>query len=450
MRPILKCFSLLVCLLLVQQAQAELTIEVTRGNDQAVSMAVSPFGWKGERVLPEDPAAIIDNDLKLSGLFRPLARSSMLSFPSKESDVYYRDWKVLGASYLVTGEVNRSGQLYTLNYQLYDIVRKKRIGSGGVTGLESQLRGMAHRVSDAVYEKITGLKGDFSTRILYVTVKDVKNKRGEKEYTEHQLVYADADGQRERTIMRSKEPILAPAWSPDGDMVSYVSFETGRSALYMHDLVTGKRKRMTHFKGVNNTPSWSPGGEYIAMALSMGDQSDIYVWHVKSKKLSKLTTLLSEDTEPDWMPDGNSLVFTSNRGGSPQVYQLNVRRVASGEMIPEGKPRRLTFQGRFNARAKVFPDGKSLALVHKSQDAMDYNIAVLDLETDRLRLLTSSKLADSPSIAPGGRRLIYSAQGGRNGELGIVSADGRVKHRLPSAAGDVREPAWGPSVDLKR
>ncbi|MGI2027078.1 Tol-Pal system beta propeller repeat protein TolB [Endozoicomonas acroporae] len=444
MRHLFKTCLLFCCLLWGMSAQAELVIEVTQGNDQAVSMAVSPFSWTGGKVLPEDPAAIIDNDLKLSGLFKALPRTSMLSFPASEPEVYYRDWRLLGVSYLVTGQVTHSGTGYTVNYQLYDVVRGKRIAKGGFTGNSAQLREMAHRISDVVYEKITGLKGDFSTRILYVTA-----QRHDAERTDYQLNYADADGKRNRKVFSSNEPILSPSWSPDGTRVTYVSFEQGRPAIYMQELATGVRKKLTGFKGLNNSPVWAPNGKSIAMVLSKDGNPDIYILDLATNKISNVSTHYAIDTEPDWMPDGNSLVFTSNRGGSPQVYQQEVSRKSDGEFITTGKPRRLTFEGRFNARAKVFPDGKSLALVHKGEGAADFNIAVLDLDTDRLRLLTSSSLEDSPSIAPGGRRLIYSVQGGKNGELGIVSADGRVKQRLPSAKGDVREPAWGPAIELR-
>ena len=437
-------YPLFVVLLFVQlmlplPASAELTIEITQGNDRAVRVAVAPFSWDGDKILPEDMAGTISSDLKLSGLFDPLKRESMLSFPSKESDVYFRDWKVLGASYLVTGRVTRSAGTYNVHYQLFDIVRQRSILKGRVRGVESQLRSMAHTISDAVFEKITGITGDFSTRLMYVTA-----QRHSVDHTDYQLNYADADGKRARVIVRSKEPILSPAWSPDGRRIAYVSFESGKPAIFMQELATGKREKLTDYRGLNSSPVFSPDGKKLALVLSRDGAPNIYVKDLASGKLSQLTKHFSIDTEPDWMPDGNSLVFTSNRGGSAQIYQLDLKHNSDGSVSGVGQPRRLTFKGRFNARAKVFPDGKSLALVHKGQGAAEFNIGILDLDTNRLRLLTSAKLEDSPSVSPGGRRLIYAVQGGEHGELGIVTADGRVKYRLPSATGDVREPVWGP------
>ncbi|MGI9283159.1 MAG: Tol-Pal system beta propeller repeat protein TolB [Endozoicomonas sp.] len=444
-RGIFNTWLLAVLLMSMQNAQAILTIEVTQGNDKAVKVAVSPFSWSGKKILPEDMASVVDNDLRLSGLFAPLPRKDMLSFPSSAKDVVYRDWNILGASYLVTGQVKQEGSTFEVDYQLFDIVRQKSIMKGKARGVESQLRGLAHHISDAVYEKITGIPGDFSSRIMYVTA-----NRKSVERTDYRLNYADADGQRQREILRSREPILSPSWSPDGSRVAYVSFESGRPAIFVQELSTGKRQKLTGYKGLNSSPVFSPDGKQVALVLSKGDNPDIYVMDLATSKLSQITSHFSIDTEPDWMPDGKSLIFTSNRGGSAQIYQVGVNRLSNGTVVAEGKPKRLTFTGKFNARAKVFPDGKSLALVHKGQGAAEFNIAILDLDTGRLRLLTSARLEDSPSVSPGGRRLIYAVTGNRNGELGIVTADGRVKYRLPSAEGDVREPVWGPSLGTQR
>ncbi|WP_422138447.1 Tol-Pal system beta propeller repeat protein TolB [Endozoicomonas sp. ALC020] len=438
--------SLFVALLLsMQSAQAILTIEVTQGNDKAVKVAVPPFSWNGKKILPEDMASVVEDNLHFSGLFAALPRKDMLSFPSSAKDVVYRDWNILGASYLVTGEVKQEGNTFEVDYQLFDIVRQKSIMKGRVRGDESQLRGLAHHISDAIYEKITGIPGDFSTRIMYVTA-----DRKSAEHTDYSLNYADADGQRQREILRSREPILSPSWSPDGSRVAYASFETGRPAIYIQELATGKRQKITDFKGLNSSPVFSPDGRQLALVLSKEQNPDIYVMDLATDKLSQITSHFSIDTEPDWMPDGKSLIFTSNRGGSAQIYQIGLERLSNGTVVAEGKPKRLTFTGKFNARAKVFPDGKSLALVHKGQGATEFNIAILDLDTGRLRQLTSARLEDSPSVSPGGRRLIYAVSGGKNGELGIVTADGRVKYRLPSAEGDVREPVWGPSIATQR
>ena len=424
-----------------QHADAILTIEVTQGNDKVVRIAVSPFNWSGKNNISEDIAAIVDNDLQLSGLFTGLPRKDMLNFPSKTSEVIYRDRNILGTSYLVTGEIKQKSAIYEVDYQLFDIIRYKRILQGKVTGVESQLRGLAHYISDAVYEKITGIPGDFSSRIMYVTANS-KNV----EQTEYRLHYADADGQRQREVFRSKEPILSPSWSHDGKRVAYVSFESGRSAIYIQELSTGKRQKLTDYKGLNSSPVFSPDGKNIALVLSHGDNPDIYVMDLENGQLSQITSHFSIDTEPDWMPDSNSLIFTSNREGSAQIYQLTLTRLSNGTIVGADKPNRLTFTGKFNARAKVFPDGKSLALVHKGQGVTEFNIAILDLDTRQLRLLTSARLEDSPSISPDGRRLIYARLDSNIGELSMVTADGRMQYRLPSAIGDVREPIWGPGI----
>ncbi|MCL6416326.1 Tol-Pal system beta propeller repeat protein TolB [Aestuariirhabdus sp. Z084] len=427
-------WTLALWVVLAMPARADLTIEITQGADNPVPIAVVPFGWSGSSALAEDMAQIVANDLQRSGLFAPLDRNNMLSLPAQESDVVFRDWRVLGSDYLVIGQVTQtSDQQFQLRYSLFNVLNQRTIATGTVSGSNDLMRDMAHRVSDLVYEKVTGRRGAFSTRILYVTA-----DRHSTYNTDFRLNYADADGHRARVIYRSKEPILSPSWSPDAKRVSYVSFDGGRPGIYVQELATGKREQITRFPGLNSAPAWSPDGKKLALVLSKSGNADIYIKNLNTGELKQVTRHYAIDTEPFWMPDGKSLVFTSNRGGSPQIYQVE---------LESGWVERLTFEGKYNARARVFDDGKALVLVHKGEGAADFNIAVQNLENGRLRILTSTLLDDSPSIAPNGDMLIYATHKGERGILAAVSADGRVKFELPSNKGDVREPAWSPFLN---
>lgn len=410
---------------------AELTVEITKGNDKAVAVAVVPFAWEGTTLLPEDIATIIGNDLRLSGQFKALPSSNFLSFPAKKEDVVFDDWRRIDASYLLVGNVDQvTPNQFMVNYELFDVLSSRSVLRGEVNGNTNQLRSVAHSISDAVYEEITGIPGIFSTRILYV----LADRKSSPE-TNYELVYADMDGHRAIPVLKSKEPILAPGWSPDGSQIAYVSFESGRPAIYVQNLATGQRRVVSSHPGLNSAPAWSPDGKKLAMVLSKDGNPDIYVLDLATNQLDRVVAHFALDNEPAWMPDGKSLIFTSNRGGSAQLYRIDL---ANREV------KRLTFEGRFNARAKVFPDGKSVAFIHKGEGDSSYNVAIQNLETGRVRAISSSPFEDAPDIAPNGRMLIYAAQGADKGVLGIISADGQVSFRLPSDQGDVREPAWSP------
>ncbi len=410
-------------------AQAELTIEITQGVDNPTAIAVVPFQWRGASPLPEDLSSIVSADLLRSGQFKPLAQGDMLAFPHREADVYYRDWRVLGTEFLLIGSIDYRADRYYLQFQLFDIFGQRKVLQQSVDGNRSQLRDLAHYVSDQVYETITGIRGAFSTQIIYVEAFQSPGGKQDK----YRLMLADADGARPKLLLESKQPILSPVWSPDGRYVAYVSFETGRPAIFRQELATARREQLTNFKGLNGAPSWSPDGQKIAMTLSKDGNPEIYTLDIPTRRLTRVTRHFAIDTEPNWTSDGKGIIFTSNRGGRPQIYQVT---------LASGRIERLTFEGDYNARARVSPDGKSLVMVHRENGI--FHIAAQDTASGDLRILTETYLDESPSIAPNGAMLIYATRYQGKGILAAVSLDAGVKFRLPSKQGDVREPAWSP------
>ena len=422
-----KRLSLLLLLVVSSTAWSELVIRVTQGNDKPTIVAVSPIALNGIAV-KQDIAAIVEADLERSGLFRATPRRDMLAFPSRSSEVYYRDWRMLGTEYLVVGSMRAiDGGRYELEFSLLNVTAQKREFKHSVRGRANEMRDLAHLVSDKVYQAITGIKGAFSTRIAYVTATRTNGK-----FT-YRLNVADADGAREKLMLESPQPIMSPSWAPNGKDLAYVSFETGRPAVFRQNLVTGARQQLTNFKGLNGAPSWSPDGSKMALVLSKDGNPEIYQLDLRSNQFSRLTRHFAIDTEPTWMPDGKHILFTSDRGGTPQIYKLNVASKAT---------ERLTFRGNYNARASLAPDGRTLALVHRESGV--FHIASFDLKTRRLIELTETRLDESPTVAPNGAMLMYATKQGDRGVLAAVSLDAGVRYVLPARVGDVREPAWSP------
>lgn len=423
-----KILWMLVLLLPVSNVSAVLTIEITGGTESALPIAIVPFGSEGGAP-PEDMAAVIAADLARSGRFAPLPEEDLLSRPSRAADINFQDWRRLGSEGLVIGKVvHLGGDRYEVRFQLFDIYKAKQLAGRRYQVPAAGLRHLAHQIADLIYENLTGEKGAFATRIAFVTVSEADD--GAKEYS---LQVADVDGHNPHTILQSKEPILSPAWSPDGAKLAYVSFERKRSEVFVQELQTGQRRAVASFPGLNSAPDWSPDGRKLALALSKDGNPEIYMLDLAANQLTRLTRDVSIDTEPVWAPDGQSIVFTSDRGGGPQLYQVPVAG---------GQAQRLTFDGSYNASASFAPDGRRLALVHG--DKGQFHIALLDLASKNLRILTDTQMDESPSFAPNGRMILYATSEPRGGALAAVSTDGRVRQRLAQKGDEVREPAWSP------
>lgn len=409
-------------------AQAELTVQITQGVEGGIPIAVVPFGGP-QGAGGDNIGAIVAADLARSGRFKTLSESALPERPQTPEQVHFPAWQSLGQDALAIGQVqqNGSGQLVA-QFHLFDAVRGNLLTTYSMPFTPQQTRRTAHRIADIIYKQLTGEAGAFDTRVAYVTVSGDGPKN-----RQYKLQIADTDGFNPQTVINSREPIMSPAWSPDGSRIAYVSFENKTAAIFVQTLASGERQKISEQPGINGAPAWSPDGSQLAMTLSKDGNPDIYVMNLASRTVRRLTDNPSIDTEPSWSPDGSQIVFTSDRGGKPQLYLVS----PSG-----GQAQRLTFEGDYNARGVFSPDGKRIAMVHGNGGS--YRIAVMDLASRQVRVLTPGHLDESPGFAPNGSMLLYASRSGGAAQLSAVSIDGKVRQSLRIDSGEVREPAWSP------
>ncbi|MEB3766265.1 Tol-Pal system beta propeller repeat protein TolB [Acinetobacter sp. MD2] len=402
-------------------ASAQLHLEIAKAPDQAPKIAIVPFN-NDQNLFP-----IVENDLNRSGRFSSASQNlpTSASLDSIQADA----WKNAGIPYVVVGKVTQpDANSYQIRYQLYDVNKQQYLLNEELTAPTSRLRQAGHTISDAIYQALTGIQGDFSGRIAYVLRNpNTPNQR----YT---LQIADTDGERPFTVLASHQPILSPAWTPDGKKIAYVSFESKRPAIYLQDLSTGQRQVLANFTGLNGAPSFSPDGKSMLFTSSMDGNPDIYQMDLNTRQVERITNDSAIDTEARYTPDGKAFIFTSDRGGSPQIYRYT---------FADGITKRITFRGGFNARGSISADGAKLAMVHREAGS-SFKIALQDLNSGVLNLVTPTSLDESPSFSPNGQMVVYATREGNRGLLSIVSTNGQFRLNLPSEQGEVREPAWAP------
>jgi TolB protein len=418
------CVLALGLLLPCVQAFAQLRVEVTGVGSNQLPIAVAQFQADGGPP-PQDVDDIIRNDLSRSGVFKlidtgntPIPETARVDLP---------DWKSKGADALVIGSVAKLADgRFDIRYRLYDAVKQQQLEALSYTSSVAELRMNAHRIADRIYEKLTGVRGVFATRIAYVV---------QLSKTSYELQIADSDGANPQIALHSREPIMSPSWAPDGMRLAYVSFETAKPVVYIHTLTTGERKAIANYRGSNSAPAWSPDGKMMAVALTRDGPTSIYLMNSDGSGLKRLTNSGAIDTEPHFASDGKTIYFTSDRGGGPQIYRMDVGG---------GNVQRVTFTGDYNVTPRLSPDGRTLAYVSRRNNK--FQVQSLDLGSGQEIALTDTVLDESPSFAPNGRLLLYATEVNGRGVLASASTDARVRTRLTGPNGDVREPTWGPFI----
>ncbi len=421
-----KNLVLAAILLFPALSYAELFLEITKGSEDPFKVAMIPF--EGNSRVSKQLNNIMRNDLIRTGEFAILDEELLLPVKMIEDEVVFNDWKLLGMDYLVTGTIVKLNNSLDINYEIYDIHKKRKVRSSKVFGIPNQIRQLAHYTSDGIYESITGIKGIAATRLLYVN--EIKDP---KQISTYKLMLADSDGANEKILLSSSEPIISPSWSPDGKRVAYVSFETGIAKVFIQEISSGKREAVLSKDTQISSPSWSPDGKYLSLTLYQDGNAEIYILRLRDRTLTRMTNQFAIDTESSWSPKGNKILFTSGRSGSPQIYELDLRKL-------NPKAKRISFEGTYNAKASYLPKEEGIIFVHRSNDGL-FHIALKYKKENFIRVLTEAKMDESPSVAPNGNMVIYGIKEENLSMLAGFSLSG-AKFKLPASNGEVREPAW--------
>tara|TARA_B100000530_G_scaffold173594_1_gene109613 strand:+ start:3876 stop:5162 length:1287 start_codon:yes stop_codon:yes gene_type:complete len=423
----MKINLILVALLIVPiLSYGELFLEITKGSEDPYKVAMIPF--EGNSRISKQLNKIMRNDLIRTGEFSILDEELLLPVKMINDELVFSDWKLLGMDYLVTGTILNTNNSLDINYEIYDIHKKRKVRSSKVFGIPNQIRQLAHYTSDGIYESITGIKGIAATRLLYVN--EIKDSQLISKY---KLMLADSDGANEKILLSSSEPIISPSWSPDGKRVAYVSFETGIAKVFIQEIASGKREAVLSKDTQISSPSWSPDGKYLSLTLYQDGNAEIYILRLRDRTLTRMTNQFAIDTESSWSPKGNKILFTSGRSGSPQIYELDLRKL-------NPKAKRISFEGTYNAKASYLPKEEGIIFVHRSNDGL-FHIALKYKKENFIRVLTEAKMDESPSVAPNGNMVIYGIKEKNLSMLAGFSLSG-AKFKLPASNGEVREPAW--------